>query len=192
MFISLFTHVASLGAAAAAISLPSIGSDAPGSANAAGPRARRVLPPSRRAAGRPARAEEPSVECASVFVDRLADLPLEHWVAIGRRLLADEALRSQRSTALAILEATITANDLAVAAWFARDGVVTAAFYATSDVPRLTPAERRAFAAACAAAEDTAFAVIARDHLAECDFALLAAPFEQVVSSDDRARFSVL
>jgi len=79
-----------------------------------------------------------------------------------------------------MLGATINGRGLAVAAWYACDAIETSAFYA-SRAKRWTPSDRRAFAAAYAAAEDAALALLARQFVPAADCATLVAPFARLV-----------
>lgn len=125
--------------------------------------------------------EEPALADVNVFVDRLAELPLDGWLTIGRSSIGDHSSVGRRATAFAILEATIATNALGVAAWYARDAVETSAFVATRSAARWTSKDRRAFAAAHAAAEEAALALLAHEKLPASDFALLIEPFASLV-----------
>lgn len=128
--------------------------------------------------------DEPGLAEVDVFVDRLAELPIDVWLDIGRSLLGDSSTVGQRATAFAILEATIGTHGLGLAAWYTRDAVETSAFVASKSVSRWTSEDRCIFAAAHAAAEDAALAVLARDKLATRDFDLLVVPFASLASVD--------
>jgi hypothetical protein len=118
-----------------------------------------------------------ALDAAQSFVERLADLPALAWLEVGRALLRDRSSNTPRVTACAMLAATIKGRGLAVAAWYACDAIETSAFYA-SRAKRWTPSERRALAAAHAAAEDAALALLARQFVPAADCATLVAPFE--------------
>jgi hypothetical protein len=135
-------------------------------------------------------ADEPALALVNVFADRLAALPYDEWLDVGRREMANAASAAHRATAFAILEATISTQGLGIAAWYARDVIETAAFMATNGEPRRRTDERRAMAVAHAAAEDAALALLARDALAPTDFAPLFAPFEHVLSGDEATRLA--
>lgn len=128
--------------------------------------------------------DEPGLAEVDAFVDRLAELPIDVWFDIGRSLLGHSSTVGQRETAFAMLEATIGAHGLGLAVWYTRDAVETSAFLASKSVPRWTSEGRCIFAAAHAAAEDAALAVLARDKLATRDFELLVAPFAPLASGD--------
>jgi hypothetical protein len=121
--------------------------------------------------------DEPALAAVNAFADRLADLPVSEWLTIGRRLVDDPSLYADRATPYAILEATIANRHLGVAAWYVRDAIETSAYYASQPRKRWTSKERRAFAAAHAAAEEAALAILARAHLADADASTLCAPF---------------
>lgn len=131
----------------------------------------------------PAAADGPSLALVNLFVDRLAELPTHEWLEVGRNWIADGARPPQRAAAIEMLDATICAHGLEVAAWYARDAVETSAFLATQRTPRWAATERRIFAAAHGAAEKAALAVLAHDLLAPEQLATLLAPFERALSS---------
>ena len=126
-------------------------------------------------------ADEPALALVNAFVDRLAELSVQEWLEIGRARVADRDLAGRRATAFAVLEATVGARDLGVAAWYTRDAVETSSFLATCAVRRWTSAERRMFAAAQAVAEDAALALLAHDELPSAEFETLLTPFEHLV-----------
>jgi hypothetical protein len=125
--------------------------------------------------------DEPALAAVNEFADRIADLPLAAWIDAGRSVIADRSSLEPRSTAFAILATTINDRGLAVAAWYARDAIETSAFYASQSATRWNPGDRRAFAAAHAAAEDAALALLARNFQSVADRGVLCAPFESVV-----------
>jgi len=133
-------------------------------------------------------ADEPALALVNRFASRLAELPYEEWLAIGRTQLADTARVSPRATTFAILEATIATQGLGIAAWYARDAVETSVFLATNGADPWSMGDRRFIAAAHGAAEDAALALLARDALAPADFTTLFAPFEHVMSGDAASR----
>jgi hypothetical protein len=127
--------------------------------------------------------DQPALAAVNSFADRLAELPVLAWLTVGRTLIDDPSIYAQRETPYAILEATINNRGLAVAAWYVRDAIETSAYYASRSIIKWTSKERRAFAAAHAAAEDAALAILAQEHLGGEDFAALCAPFADLVSS---------
>lgn len=135
-------------------------------------------------------ADEPALALVNLFADRLAELPHDEWLDVGRREMANAANAAHRATAFAILEATISTQGLGIAAWYARDAIETAVFLATNGQPQWRTDERRAIAVAHAAAEDAALALLARDALAPTDFAPLFAPFAHVLPSDEATRLA--
>jgi hypothetical protein len=122
--------------------------------------------------------DEPPLAAVNAFADRLADLPLSSWLAVGKSLVDNPTAYAHRATPFAILEATINDRGLAVAAWYVRDAIDTSAHYASHTTTRWTSRDRRAFAAAHAVAEETALALLARPHLSADDYSALCAPFE--------------
>lgn len=125
--------------------------------------------------------DEPALAAVNQFADRLAELPLSAWLDTGRCAMAANSDIAKRSTSYAILEATLNDRGLAVAAWYVRDAIETSAFYVAGSATRWARTDRRAFAAAHAAAEEAALALLAREFLPSADRATLCAPFEPVV-----------
>jgi len=121
-------------------------------------------------------------ERANAFADRLAELPIEGWLAIGNALLR-EAGDACRCRALSLVDAAITEQGLAVPAWYIRDAVETSA-HGARDVPRRwTRTERIAFAAALGAADAAALAMLVSNHLPAGDVRLLCDPFAEVIAA---------
>ena len=118
-----------------------------------------------------------SLKAVDTLVDRLCDLPLAAWLVIGHAVIADRVGASARAVAFARLETAIASRGLQIAAWHVRDAVDTAAFTAASGITHWTRANHRAFAAAHAAAEDAALALLVGDALSAPDRRVLAAPF---------------
>jgi len=106
----------------------------------------------------------------SAFLDFLAELPAAEWLAIG---LAD-AVEPHTD---AILEATLSDQNLQVDAWFARDAVETLAFVASHSLPLAARRAPCTMTNARVAAERAALAILARPWLAATDLATLLAPF---------------
>ena len=125
---------------------------------------------------------EPALGPVTAFADRLAELPVLTWIAVGRSLIESPSMHPLREARCAILEATIGAQNLTVAAWYARDTIETAAHYASGDTTGWTAAHRRTFEAAWAAAETAAIALVARPFLSAEDFSALCAPFAELLS----------
>jgi hypothetical protein len=126
--------------------------------------------------------DEPALAAVNAFADRLADLPASAWLAVGRSVMANNSFYELRATPFAILEATINDRGLAVAAWYVRDAIETSAFYATRPVVRWTSHERRAFAAAHGAAEESALAILAQPFLSSGVYATLCGPFSTTIA----------
>lgn len=126
--------------------------------------------------------DEPALAAVNTFADGLAELPVSAWLDAGRSVMSAASRVASRSTSYAILEATINDRGLAVAAWYVRDAIETSAFYASRSVNRWTRVDRRAFAAAHAAAEEAALALLARAFLSAQDLAILSAPFESLAT----------
>lgn len=119
----------------------------------------------------------PALAPVDAFADRLAEMALASWLAIGRSLVEGASVSALRATPYAILEATINDRGLAIAAWYVRDAIETSAYYASPPLHRWTRMERRCFAAAHAAAEEAGLAMLARAFLSSEDFDALCAPF---------------
>jgi hypothetical protein len=126
--------------------------------------------------------DQPALAGVNAFADRLAELPVLAWLTVGRTLIDNPSIYARRETPYAILEATINDQDLAVAAWYVRDAIETSAYYASHSIVKWTSKERRAFAAAHAAAEDAALAILAQEHLSAEDFAALCAACASLMS----------
>lgn len=109
-------------------------------------------------------------EGIDTFMDFLADLSVDDWLAVGAR-----NSRPPISTVSA-LEATLSDQRLHVDAWLARDEVETLVFLATCSLSRARRAYR-AINSARAAAERAALAIIASPWLAPSDVDELLLPF---------------
>src|SRR5262249_51584521 len=120
----------------------------------------------------------PTLSAVDGFADRLAEEPLATWLSIGGAIV-DAPSNPLRATSFAILDATINYGRRAVGAWYVRDAIDTSASYASPPLRRWTTRERRCFAAAHAAAEEAALALLARDLLSVEDFGTLCIPFAQ-------------
>jgi len=125
----------------------------------------------------------PAMFAVDAFADRVAKLPWNAWLSVGRSLVEGAPPSTSRATSRAILEATINDAGLAVAAWYVSDAIETSAHYASVSRHRWTSAERRCFAAARAAAEDAALAILASTFLSAEDFDVLCAPFTRLVDA---------
>jgi hypothetical protein len=128
-----------------------------------------------------------ALEGVNPFIDRLAELRLSEWLAIGRVALEDRDVgRASRSTSRAILDAIIAHQHLDIVAWYVRDAVDTVGFLARQAAPSLTRADQRIFDAAQAAAQEAALAVVVRESLPMADFQTMCAPFD-VLTPDEQA-----
>jgi hypothetical protein len=117
------------------------------------------------------------------FVDALFELTLADWLDAGRRVLAERTSTIEHDATRARLSAAVESARLAVAAWEVCDALETAAYVACPHPENLTRATRRRFAAAHAAAEDMAVAILVGDELARGDRAILFAAFSPAASS---------
>ena len=123
--------------------------------------------------------------CARVL-DALDALPRESWLALGRRVAADDRAAGDRAAALAALEAIVSARRLAVTAWLVGDAVETAAHLAPCAVASTggrrsssrpdTVEERALLIAARQAAAGGALAYLVRPWLAPALVTALLAP----------------
>ena len=107
---------------------------------------------------------EAALDAAMRFMDRLVELRLRDWLAVGRRLIADREGLAVRQRAWMEVDAAIGAHGLALAAWHMREALETAAFLVSQTASRWTREERRQFAATQGAAEAAALALLAQTH----------------------------
>ncbi len=121
--------------------------------------------------------DEPSLGRVNPFIDRLSELRVSQWVAIGQTVSQDHSGTAARSTAWEIVDATIAHRQLGIAAWHVRDAVETVAFLALRSAPPLSRSDRRLFVAAQAAAEDVALALLVHGRISEQDLKTLCTPF---------------
>lgn len=119
--------------------------------------------------------EAVAFDSVNAFLDFLAELPPDEWLAIG----ALEAVDAQTA---ANLEATILDQRLAVDAWRIRDDIQTLAFLAHRSLSTPSTQAHCMMARARAAAERAALAIVARRWLAPADVADLLSPFSARVS----------
>ena len=115
------------------------------------------------------------------WLDGLAELPLDHWIAVGRACARDVSARQRRTTSTALLEAVIADQHLELTAWFIGDMVHTAAHSAATTAARARRSARHNFAFARAAADWAALAIATRSWLPEVDHDALCAPFDAVL-----------
>jgi hypothetical protein len=114
------------------------------------------------------------------WLDALAELPLDRWVAVGHACAQDVAGRQKRVTSKALLDATFADQQLVLAAWFIRDMVQTATYRAATAAARARWSVRRDFAAARSAADGAALAIAAQQWLPREDHEALCAPFAAI------------
>jgi hypothetical protein len=132
--------------------------------------------------------EGAALDPVNCFVDALATLPRSEWLEIGKGVMAGLRGNETRAAAWAIVESTLRDRGLMVTAWYARDGVETAAFLATRHTARCSSNERRQMAAAQGAAEQAALALLVRDWLEPAEFELLYEPFAPHVPASSLIR----
>jgi len=131
-------------------------------------------------------AQEPALALANVFIERLGDLPLDSWLAIGRAVIAARSATAYAS-AWSSVERAIAKHDLGLAAWHVRDDVETIAYLASHSGAPLSRLDRPVFAAAHGAAEDAALALLVHSTIPPADLELICAPF---VTQLPRERFT--
>ena len=119
----------------------------------------------------------PSLERVDAFLDRLVELPLASWLAVGESVVADRERLPVRQRAWDELEAKLVHGQLGMTIWSVRDAVDTAAYIACHESHGWSRREREVFAAAHGAAEAAALALLARDHLSKETYRALTAAF---------------
>jgi hypothetical protein len=124
-----------------------------------------------------------SAHALESWLDALAELPLERWIAVGRACPRDLHSRQQRTASSALLEAIVADQQLALTAWFIGDMVQTATYAAATAASRAGPSERRDFAAARSAADWAALAIATQAWLPRVDRDALCAPFDTVIGN---------
>ena len=117
------------------------------------------------------------------WLDTLAELPLERWLAIGRACARDVSGYRQHVAARALLEAVVADQQIELTAWFIRDMVKTAAYTATTAAHRASNSARRNFAAARSAADWAALAIAAQTWIPCADRDTLCAPFDAAMGN---------
>ena len=116
------------------------------------------------------RVEEFRFNCLDAFLDFIADLSADEWLAIGAAPPVD-------ARTVAILEATLAVQRLQVDSWCVRDDVETLAVLVRSSLPPPTLRVHHAMERARLSAERAALAILARRWLARSDVADLLSPF---------------
>jgi hypothetical protein len=116
-------------------------------------------------------------DAANRFLDRLAALARGDWLEAADRLRR----RGDRSTSVALLDAVIAHHGLSVEAWYATDGVETAASHVFDDLAHRPAAEQALARSACAAASVAALALLARGLISPEHFEALYHPFATAI-----------
>jgi len=132
------------------------------------------------------RAQDPEL---NRLLATLAELPPAEWLSIGRSILSDPDTLLVRRALWPVVDAIIDRRNLRLAAWYVRDAIDTAVLVATGGMSGWSRDNRCACAAAHAAAEGAALALLAQEFL-ECEaVTLLLAPFTQPLArvSDRKA-----
>jgi hypothetical protein len=135
--------------------------------------------------------EASALLAAKAFADRLGDLPLARWLAVGHSIIATGTPSPEQTAAWANAERAIVEQRLDLAAWHVRDAVETVAYLAGHSARKLSRNDRRAFAAAHGAAEETALALLVSRRLSVVDLERLCAPFDDLVGPVHRETSSI-
>lgn len=117
------------------------------------------------------------------WLDALAELPLDRWIAVGRAYARDRSSRQRAATSSALLEAIVADQQLELTAWFIGDMVQTAAHAAATAASRSRRSVRRDFASARSAADWAALAIATEAWLPRVDRDVLCAPFDAVIGN---------
>jgi len=129
--------------------------------------------------------DEPPSACVNAFVDRLVDLPFFAWLTIGQSVSSEHdgiPVRRAALDALDALDVAIVDHGLGVPAWYVRDAVQTAAFFAARGVAQWSRRERGLFVAAHGTAETAALALLARAHLPAAVLRTLSMSFASYIA----------
>lgn len=121
--------------------------------------------------------EEEALLSVDSFVDRLVELPLFMWLAIGIELMAEPEGLVVRQRAWCDVEAAIAEAGLGITAWHVRDAVETTACLVSRRQSRWSRAERCRFAATHGAADAAALALLAQPHIPAETLRVLRRPF---------------
>jgi hypothetical protein len=112
------------------------------------------------------------------WLDALAELPLDHWIAVGRACVHHASDRQQRVTSSDLLEAVLADRQLELTAWFIGDMVQAATYAAATAASRARRSVRRDFREARRAADWAALAIATQTWLPRVDRDALCAPFD--------------
>lgn len=115
------------------------------------------------------------------FVGRIAEVPGSDLVDVAKRIQSPMRAWAAHSGARHALLSALWHRELTWAVWSVRDAMETAAFLARRTGRELTVHERPSFDLACAAATETALALLVRHRLPAADLDALYAPFEGLV-----------
>lgn len=124
-----------------------------------------------------------SASALEAWLDTLAELPFDRWLAVGRACAGDVSGYRRRVAARALLEAIVADQQLELTVWFIRDMVKTAAHTAAITASRASRSDRRALATARSAADWAALAIATQTWLPCADRDALCAPFDAVMGS---------
>ena len=123
----------------------------------------------------------PALDVVNQFVDRLLDLPLSTWLAIGRDLMADRDALAVRQRAWTELESAIASAGLGILAWYTRDAVETVVCLVSRDRACWSREDRCRCAATHGAAEAAALGLLGRAHISADTLRVLCAPFAREI-----------
>jgi hypothetical protein len=128
--------------------------------------------------------DQHALELLDVFVDRLAELPLEGWLSIGRDLAASDTL-PVRQLAWVEVDTAIADRQLAMAAWYVRDAIETTVCLASRQASCWSREQRWWLASTHGAAEAAALALLARHYTSDECRRTLCAPFARQLEESD-------
>ncbi|HET9730858.1 MAG TPA: hypothetical protein VFR41_15610 [Acidimicrobiia bacterium] len=120
------------------------------------------------------------------FLGYLYEWPLAAWLTIGRELSASGSLHSRRLAWMDV-EVAITDHRLEIAAWRVRDAIETAVCLASRKSSRWSREERCVFAAAHAAAEGAALALLVQRYIPAESLGALCAPLAKPRENQQRS-----
>jgi hypothetical protein len=116
------------------------------------------------------------------WLDALAELPFDRWIAVGRACARDMS-EYRPHAARALLEAIVADRQIELTAWFIRDMVKTAAYAAAIAASRTSHSVRRDVAVARSAADWAALAIATQTWIPCADREALCAPFDAAMGS---------